>query len=425
MLRMSFTNALGILALALVLLLPLVAACTSEEETDRAEDRITAPGDVKVDPTPEETDAPPDRGAESRSIFSRSSTATPEPTDEARDRRSERRSIFSAASDPTPEGTTGTPEQRSRREDRNAAPPIVKVDPMPDPTGEAGGSEELSVVVIPRGSKPPADRESDGRPVVYVTATPGQQVTVAGPICQRRQPDPEVMRPPASPSAETDKEALLALFEATGGETWDQSGTWGGFSPIGEWQGVGVDGGTPVGQPAPAPTPTPRPTHAEFAEVADKMLAGELPWPEQAPRDIDRETLIMALQVGQVRMPMPDDVAGGEGRVTGLVLSGLTGELPPELGNLTALQTLSITGSGLGGELPPELGNLTALQTLSITGSGLGGELPPELGNLTALQTLIITDSETCGRTAPGSRQPPRSADAEPWEKSTLRRDTA
>ena len=290
MLRASFGNALGYFALALAVLLPLLAACGSEEDTGRR----AGPGIVTSDPgTPEPT-------GERRSIFSSRDTATPEPT-------GERRSMFSGSSGATPEPTSGA-----------SAP-------------AAGG---------------PAPTE----------AALGTSVQVS--VCPRRQPDPEVMRPPAAPSPETDKEALLALFEATGGETWDQSGTWGGFSPIGEWPGVAVDGGTPAGDPRLAPTPVPaQPTPA-----------------------------------------VPDADAG---RVTGLALYGLSGKLPPELGNLTALRTLSITGSQLGEELPPELGNLTALQTLTITDSQLDGELPPELGNLSNLETLTIIDSEIAGELPP------------------------
>ena len=140
------------------------------------------------------------------------------------------------------------------------------------------------------------------------------------------------MLAPSTTSPETDKEALLAIFESTGGETWDRSGTWGGFSPVGNWPGVGVD---------------------------------EM------------------------------------GRVTSLDISGLDGELPPELGNLSNLQTLSITNSQIDGGLPSELGNLTALQTLELTNNQLAGELSPELGNLSNLQTLSITNSQLAGQLPP------------------------
>ena len=146
--------------------------------------------------------------------------------------------------------------------------------------------------------------------------------------CVRRRPGPNVMAPPAQTSPETDKEALLALFEATGGDSWDGSGTWAGRAPIGEWAGVS---------------------------------------------------------------------SGDDGRVIALQLSGLTGELSPELGNLTGLRTLEISNSQLA-ELPSELGNLTGLENLLISSSQLTGELPPELGNLTGLRILRISGSQLGGQ---------------------------
>ena len=57
-----------------------------------------------------------------------------------------------------------------------------------------------------------------------------------------------------------------------------------------------------------------------------------------------------------------------DGRVTELNLSnnGLTGPIPPELGNLTSLRKLNLSSNGLTGPIPPELGNLTRLTTLNL-----------------------------------------------------------
>ena len=44
--------------------------------------------------------------------------------------------------------------------------------------------------------------------------------------------------PAASGSAETDREALVALYNATDGENWDESENWLSDAPLGEWEGV-------------------------------------------------------------------------------------------------------------------------------------------------------------------------------------------
>ena len=40
---------------------------------------------------------------------------------------------------------------------------------------------------------------------------------------------------------ETDREALIALYEATGGDDWLRRGGWLGDGPIGTWEGVSTD----------------------------------------------------------------------------------------------------------------------------------------------------------------------------------------
>ena len=67
---------------------------------------------------------------------------------------------------------------------------------------------------------------------------------------------------------------------------------------------------------------------------------------------------------------------------------GLTGEIPPELGKLTNLEMLRLTGNRLTGEIPSELGDLANLEGLWLGGNGLTGEIPSELGDLANLDTL-------------------------------------
>lgn len=70
-----------------------------------------------------------------------------------------------------------------------------------------------------------------------------------------------------------------------------------------------------------------------------------------------------------------------DGRVSGLVLpeNGLTGELPPELGMLTALVNLLLQENQLSGEIPAELTDLTSLRWLALSGNPLTGCIPAGL----------------------------------------------
>ena len=91
------------------------------------------------------------------------------------------------------------------------------------------------------------------------------------------------------------------------------------------------------------------------------------------------------------------------GRVIELVLwfNNLSGTIPPELGDLTALTELRLNGNQLRGTIPPELGNLTALTSFNLSGNQLSGTIPPELGHLSALTSLNLSDNQLSGTVPP------------------------
>ena len=87
------------------------------------------------------------------------------------------------------------------------------------------------------------------------------------------------------------------------------------------------------------------------------------------------------------------------GHVTDVVLSinNLLGNIPPEVGNLTSLQNLSLWSNQLSGSLPPELGDLTGLIYLLLDSNQLSGSIPPELGNLNLLSFLMLSGNQLSG----------------------------
>ena len=91
------------------------------------------------------------------------------------------------------------------------------------------------------------------------------------------------------------------------------------------------------------------------------------------------------------------------GRVIELELysNRLTGRLPAELGNLTALEVLDLEENQLTGLIPSELGNLTSLWLLNLGENQLTGRIPSELRNLTNLYALFLNDNRLTGGLPP------------------------
>ena len=101
-----------------------------------------------------------------------------------------------------------------------------------------------------------------------------------------------------------------------------------------------------------------------------------------------KENWLTDAHIGYWRGVTTDDA----GRVIGLHLvgRGLTGSIPPELGELSALQWLTLTINQLTGSIPPELDNLTNLRGLALGQNQLTGSIPSELGRLADLESLIL-----------------------------------
>ena len=118
-----------------------------------------------------------------------------------------------------------------------------------------------------------------------------------------------------------DKETLVAFYNATNGPNWRFNENWLSDAPLGEWDLV---------------------TTNDDGRVIRLELSGE-------------------------------------GFGASLGGNQLSGEIPPELGNLANLKWLFLSGNDLSGEIPPELGNLANLESLGLTGNELSGCAPASL----------------------------------------------
>ena len=168
----------------------------------------------------------------------------------------------------------------------------------------------------------------------------------------------EEATPPSGPaiakSSEADREALVALYNATDGENWNGSHNWLSDAPLGEWDGVTTDADGRV----------------TALRLYSNSLSGEIP-----------------------------AELGGLSNLRSLDLysNGLIGEIPAELGSLSNLGSLDLVNNELSGKIPPELGSLSNLTALILGGNKLSGEIPPELGSLSNLTALRLYGNALSG----------------------------
>ena len=119
------------------------------------------------------------------------------------------------------------------------------------------------------------------------------------------------------------------------------------------------------------------------------------------PTELGRLTnlFFLSLSGNQLTGVIPSEL----GRLTNLRVLDLdynyrlTGAIPAELGNLTELWDLSLSWTDLTGPIPGALGNLVNLRTLSLSQNDLTGAIPAELGNLTELRSLMLDRNSLTG----------------------------
>ena len=247
-------------------------------------------------------------------------------------------------------------------------------------------------------------------------------------------PDTEETEDEAHPD---EREALLALYQATGGENWEDSDKWNTDEPVGTWHGVTVDSEGRVIE----------------LDLAANGLSGEVPpsLVENLPslrRLYLNDNTLSAVPLAQIRDLLEGpDPALEELALWGNDLLGGTGGISVELDKrveraaLRALyegiggprwkdsdswldetdlfsfsewyevmtdddgrvMELDLSDNGLSGEPGGELESLSALYSLDLSRNpDLSGELPRGLMKLTELEVVNIEDTGMC---APGDTE--------------------
>ena len=162
----------------------------------------------------------------------------------------------------------------------------------------------------------------------------------------------------APPAMESDRERLVALYEATAGEDWKNDENWLSDRPIDEWHGVETDGEGRV----------------VSLDLGDNDLEGEI------PADLGGLNRLRAVNLGGNR---------------------LRGIIPPELGRLTAVQTVDLSENELTGDIPPDLAEWGQLGDLDLSDNRLTGEIPSRLGGSGTVRRLDLGNNRLTGEIPP------------------------
>ncbi|MCY4577923.1 MAG: hypothetical protein OXD31_02645, partial [Chloroflexi bacterium] len=202
----------------------------------------------------------------------------------------------------------------------------------------------------------------------------------------------------APPPPNDERDALIALYNATNGDDWQYHTNWLSSAPLGDWHGVSTNGDGRVielnldannlsGQ---VPPELGNLANLQRLRLVHNELTGTIPTELGNLTDLENLELWNNRLSGEI----PTELARlANLQSLGLHDNSLTGAIPTELSSLTNLRYLELSHNELTGGIPAELGKLSELVWLDLHTNPLGGEIPPELGNLPNLEWLNFTDS--------------------------------
>ena len=191
-----------------------------------------------------------------------------------------------------------------------------------------------------------------------------------------------------------EREVLNALYHSTDGPNWVFSTNWLSDKPLYEWYGVRTDSFGRVTYLQLYTLDGNNSNLVTGGRYTSNGLSGSIP-----PDLGQLESLVgLYLPANELSGSIPPELGNlSKLRIMHLGFNQLSGSIPPELGNLSNLLNLYLLGNQLSGSLPDELGQLQNLRQLDLKNNELTGSIPPELGQLQKLITLRIGGNRLTG----------------------------
>ncbi len=177
------------------------------------------------------------------------------------------------------------------------------------------------------------------------------------------------------PEGPTDRDILIALYDATNGDNWTNNTNWCTNAPLSEWYGVTLDYSQ---------------ERVQYIHLSYNNLVGSI------PEEIGNLTELYTLDLSGNTLTGEIPSSIGNMHILGYLYlnnNQLTGSIPQEIGNLSDLRACYIYENQLMGNIPSEFGNLINLEYCYLFGNQLTGEVPETLSRLTKLQTMDFSDN--------------------------------
>lgn len=207
-----------------------------------------------------------------------------------------------------------------------------------------------------------------------------------------------------------DREALVMLYNATGGPDWRNSSNWLSDAPLGEWYGVTTDEDgrvdglvlTENNLDGPLPADVIGIEKLQVIDVRYNNLTGMIPSGLAEPEAVTW----FALGHNQFTGPIPSDLGNLVSvEYFHLGANRLTGTIPSELGRLSSVQYFHLGENRLSGSIPSSFGNLRNVQEMLLFSNNLTGSIPSELVDLPRLTRLPLGGNPLTGCIPDGLRE--------------------
>ncbi len=191
----------------------------------------------------------------------------------------------------------------------------------------------------------------------------------------------------------SERQVLIALYDSTAGDNWTDNSGW-------KYPPLHTDGFAMPGSECGwfGIVCDEEDNYVEEIDLRSNNLSGSIP-PELGNLS---NLASLSLHSNQLYGTIPPEL--GHLRSLSelwLAYNQLNGTIPSELANLSSLSELWLSSNQIGGTIPPELGNLSNLSYLLLSSNQLSGTIPPELGNLSSLSSLWLDYNQLRGPIPP------------------------